>query len=57
MTQPAPPDPLLVEIRDLLIEIRDAVKPRTVEVTQMPIVRPAESRPPKRPPPARSGIG
>lgn len=43
MTSPDPQLALLTEIRDLLVEIRDQGKPRSIAVpTAMPAVRPAK---------------
>lgn len=44
MTSPDPQLALLAEIRDLLVEIRDQGKPRSIGVmpSAMPVVRPAK---------------
>lgn len=50
MTGPAEPDPVVValgEIRDVLAEIRDAVRPREIRMAEA--IRPSPSEPRKRP--------
>lgn len=57
MTSP-PSDPLIVvlaEIRDVLAEIRDAVRPK--EVRMVEAMRPTSSEPRKRVDPDRTVIG
>ena len=50
MSAPAEPDPLVVvlgEIRDVLAEIRDAVRPKEIRMAEA--MRPISSEPRKRP--------
>lgn len=56
MTQPAPPDPTLVEIRDLLREIRDRLTPAPAEA-KPPVAIPARSESPAKPRTQRTVIG
>ena len=56
MTQPAPPDPTLVEIRDLLREIRDRLPPAAAGV-KPPVAIPTRSESPAKPRDQRTVIG
>jgi hypothetical protein len=50
VTGPATPDPVVVvlgEIRDVLVEIRDAVRPKEARIAEA--MRPTSSEPRKRP--------